>query len=148
MFGDTFIPSSCKMCRHISAELLKLERVGISSNPLLPIQSPPSPPSPPPTHSNPSSIQTSIMNNITISNHILDLPRTKKERSNNNKKRKGYHVYVSHFLSDFKLQAKEDQEIMLVNYGIWDELDDVSIDIVMTPRAVKAYEILKVASLR
>ena len=43
----------------ISAELLKLERVRISSNPLLPFQSPPSPPSPPPIHSNPSSIQTS-----------------------------------------------------------------------------------------
>ena len=40
---------------------------------------------------------------------------------------------MSHFFSDFKLQAKEDQEIMLVSYGIWDELDDVSIDSVMTP---------------
>ena len=55
---------------------------------------------------------------------------------------------MSHFFSDFKLQAKKNQAIMLVNYGIWDDLDDVSIDSVMTPRAVKAYEILKVASLR
>ena len=77
------------------------------------------------------------MNNITIADHILDLPRTKNERSNNSRGCKGYHVYVSHFFSDFKLQAKEDQEIMLVDYGIWDELDDVSIDSIMTPRAVK-----------
>ena len=53
---------------------------------------------------------------------------------------------MSHFFSDFKLLSKEEQEVVLVNHGIWDKLDDISVDSVMTPRGVKSHEILKVAS--
>ena len=36
--------------------------------------------------------------------------------------------------------------MVLVDHGIWDELDDVTVNSVMTPCTVKSYKILMVAS--
>ena len=33
---------------------------------------------------------------------------------------------MSHFFSGFKLLSKEEQDVMLVNIGIWDEFDDIA----------------------
>ena len=86
--------------------------------------------------------------NQTTPHHIINLPRSKKELNNGNRNRKGYHTYVSHFFSDFELLAKEEQETAMVDYGIWDDTDDASLDSTMTPRTVKSYEVLKMASIR
>ena len=55
---------------------------------------------------------------------------------------------MSRYVSDLKLLSREEQEMVLVMHDIWDELDDISVDSVMTPRTVKIYEILKVGSIR
>ena len=86
--------------------------------------------------------------NQSTPHRIVNLPRSKKELENSSRSRKGYHTYVSHFFSDFKLLSKEQQETVLVDRGIWDESDDLSVDSVMTPRTVKSYEILKAASFQ
>ena len=85
--------------------------------------------------------------NYTIPCRSINLTRSEKEMNNDSRNRKGYHTYVSHFFSDLKLLSKEEQEAVLVDNSIWDDTDDVTVDIVMTPHTVKSYKILEAASI-
>ena len=86
------------------------------------------------------------MNFFTTANEIIQSPLTDKERDHHSRKRRGYHVFLSSFFTNFSALEYENKRAMLIELKIWRreeyESDD---DSVITPRQPAPGEVMKAA---
>ncbi len=88
------------------------------------------------------------MNSINTPQQILHLSQSEKEINHPSQKRIGYHVYLSYYFKLFATLDNDDKRGIMIEYNIWEDEDDISIDSTLTPRRPMYYEITRAAARR
>ena len=61
--------------------------------------------------------------NQTLPQHVTILSCNHNKLNHKSRKQVEYHVYLYRFISDFKMLSKEEQEVVLVEGGVWDHFN-------------------------